>query len=271
MTIAEKLRHWQVFIKRHIKYENKLFRKFKNLFREQERIVLDNLRKQIDSEIGLESDKILDFESQGIKQFNIETILFNEKDEIERFLDGITSNFMGIVEDSGNLALDNLGLEISFDILDPNVVNFINNESFQTIRGITRTTADNLRNTLREGIIQGEAPQDLTKRIQKVFKGTVRGTAARSRLISRTEVTKFFNFGTVEGWKKSGIVSTKMWYTAKDERVRPTHVEVNEQEVLTSGEFTVGGMQMKHPGDPAGGAKEVCNCRCTLIASQIKT
>ncbi len=29
--------------------------------------------------------------------------------------------------------------------------------------------------------------------------------------------------------------------------------------------FTVGGVKMKYPGDPNGGAENVCNCRCTQI------
>ncbi len=35
--------------------------------------------------------------------------------------------------------------------------------------------------------------------------------------------------------------------------------------------FDVGGEQLMYPGDPAGSAGNICNCRCTVIYFSVQT
>ena len=229
---------------------------------------MTNLQNQLD-EFGVRSAE-LGVSDQAKQTLNIEAILFNEAEEIKRFRDYLFSSILTLVEDAGSLAIANLGLTMNFNLLDPNVMNMIEGELFHTIRGINQTTANKLRNTLLEAITEGESPQQITKRIQEVFKGTVRGTAPRSRLIARTETTKFFNNGTLQSWQQTGIVLTKIWYTALDERVRETHRSAHNQEVPINGVFTVGGFQLEHPGDAQASAAEVVNCRCAMLPGKLQ-
>lgn len=58
---------------------------------------------------------------------------------------------------------------------------------------------------------------------------------------------------------------TAKWKTAKDIRVRDTHRALDGKEVPFGEAFvTPRGNRLRWPGDPAGGASEVVNCRCTV-------
>lgn len=55
----------------------------------------------------------------------------------------------------------------------------------------------------------------------------------------------------------------KAWISMDDDRVRDTHRECEAQGAIPiDATFSNG---LKYPGDPNGGAEEVCNCRCYLI------
>lgn len=60
-----------------------------------------------------------------------------------------------------------------------------------------------------------------------------------------------------------GGFATKAWITVGDDRVRETHRACEAQGDIPIGDkFTNG---LLYPGDPAGQASEVCNCRCWLV------
>ena len=54
----------------------------------------------------------------------------------------------------------------------------------------------------------------------------------------------------------------KQWITCDDNRVRTTHIELDEQITRVGDKFSNG---LQYPGDHQGKASEVINCRCTLI------
>lgn len=56
----------------------------------------------------------------------------------------------------------------------------------------------------------------------------------------------------------------KQWVSMEDHKVRPTHVAAHGQLAKIEDTFTVGGFQMRFPGDSSLGAplKELVNCRC---------
>lgn len=247
-------RAWLKFIRTHVKFERKSWTHLRKLFAEQEKITLENLARNY---------------GKSFVKIAVEDIVFNTEEEINRFFEDLEPVNEDVFETMGEDAIEDLGISVAFDILEPRTLDFIQNETFHTIRGITQTTATNLRESLRIGITQGEAIEDLRLRIQDVFKGTIRGTAPRARLIARTETTKFMNAGTLSSWQRSGIVALKIWLSARDERVRPTHVRANSDfsgGIPITEKFIVGGMMMEHPGDPAGGVTQVVNCRCSLLS-----
>lgn len=90
----------------------------------------------------------------------------------------------------------------------------------------------------------------------------------RAQLIARTETVGANNQGSLESMSAmaelDGIVATKTWLATSDSKTRADHAEIDGTTVPLDGTFDVGGVAMNGPGDNAGGAAQVCNCRCTL-------
>ncbi len=60
-----------------------------------------------------------------------------------------------------------------------------------------------------------------------------------------------------------GIKIQKEWMSAKDNRVRDSHAQLNGVRVRYNKTFPNG---CRYPGDPSGRPEEVYNCRCTMVA-----
>lgn len=84
------------------------------------------------------------------------------------------------------------------------------------------------------------------------------------RLI-RTEATNAANVATLQSatdmFGQENL--QKEWMTAIDGRERPAHRAADAQIVDFKERFLVGGEKLFNPGDPAGSAKNVVNCRCS--------
>ena len=62
----------------------------------------------------------------------------------------------------------------------------------------------------------------------------------------------------------TGIIEGKEWLTQGDDRVRDTHFMCEKEGMIALADrFKTN--DMLRPGDPAGSASEVCNCRCSLL------
>ena len=86
--------------------------------------------------------------------------------------------------------------------------------------------------------------------------------------VARTESNAAANLGIEESSLSmfGAQEMEKRWITARDEKVRDTHRQAEAQGAIPfDSSFSVGQSQMKRPGDPAGGASEVINCRCRIV------
>lgn len=88
----------------------------------------------------------------------------------------------------------------------------------------------------------------------------------QSERLVRTEATAAANFATTQAAQTifPPEQMQKEWIASFDDRTRDTHSEADGQIVMANNTFLVGGQQMMFPGDPAGGAAEVINCRCSI-------
>lgn len=125
--------------------------------------------------------------------------------------------------------------------------------------GITQTTIKLIQEVLSEAAIMGWSFDDIVSRL--ISPGF---TAKRARLIARTETVGAANAGAMINAQSTGLELNKIWISARDNRTRLHHKEVNQTVIPFNDKFKVGDSFMMQPGDKAGGASEVCNCRCAV-------
>ena len=92
-------------------------------------------------------------------------------------------------------------------------------------------------------------------------------TQYQAERLVRTESTLAANFASGVSAQTifAGEQLMKEWIASFDDRTRDTHAEAGAGEPIKENEaFMVGGNMMMYPGDPAGGAAEVINCRCSI-------
>jgi hypothetical protein len=132
--------------------------------------------------------------------------------------------------------------------------------------------------------VSGTAKQTIISVIQKLMKDPefqIQGERVKARILKsqftqystyqarrvvRTESTNAANYATFVSAQDifPGQDMQKMWMAGRDARVRPAHQAAHRQVVDYNKPFIVGGEQLKWPGDPAGSASNVINCRCSF-------
>lgn len=138
-------------------------------------------------------------------------------------------------------------------------------ESFVArIKGIGPDVAERLRAALNSGLNQGESIGKLQDRITDVFNvGEV-----RSEMIARTEVHAAAMQSGNEAagaLHDSGTTLVKTWLATFDDRTRDEHADADGQTVPFDEPFVVMDEELDYPGDPAGSAENVINCRCDVL------
>lgn len=124
-----------------------------------------------------------------------------------------------------------------------------------------------IRAAIKEG--RGLDAQMVSRAIQSYRNKALK---LRGDTIGRTEAMASLHQSSYEAMQQAisaGQVDrdlvTGKWKTAKDWRVRDTHRALEGREVPFGDAFvTPRGNRLRFPGDPAGGAAETINCRCTL-------
>lgn len=100
------------------------------------------------------------------------------------------------------------------------------------------------------------------------------GTAFnRAEAVVRTEVNRTFASASNDRAKeagKAGVRLRKWWLTARDARVRHTHVEAGKRypkskAIPMDQPFRVGNADLMFPTDPSGPPEETINCRCVVV------
>lgn len=170
-----------------------------------------------------------------------------------------------LFEETATNALNRLTLEldIAFDIEAPYVREFIEERAQQLAGQVTQTTYDAIREAMRDGVAAGESVDDIATRIRGVF---AQASQQRAVTIARTEVISAYSGATRLGGEQlpDDVVAGYEWIATRDGRTRSAHAAVDGQVIPRTGAFQVGGEVMAYPGDPAGGARNTVNCRCTV-------
>ena len=121
-----------------------------------------------------------------------------------------------------------------------------------------------LQSAVTQGLLQGESPTQLAKRLQKVAKMD-EVQAIRN---ARTMTTNVQNMGRQRAYQNARDMDIKLviqWYATLDGATRHSHRKIHGEtkKNTKTAKFSNG---CKWPGDPDGPAAEVYNCRCTTVS-----
>lgn len=140
------------------------------------------------------------------------------------------------------------------------------------INTITNTTSERINTVIQSVMTEGELGgygidkirQSLTDAIGASIRGNVR---ARAKAIAQTEMISASNQASTYAADSTGLEYRKYWSTSHLQGIRPTHIMAEQDSIQRGGykkdeRFANG---LLFPGDPAGSAEEVVNCRCTVL------
>lgn len=182
---------WRSKIARTDAYEKRFEGFLREQFERQEKEILDSLKEK----------------SEFKMKFNV--------DKEERIFIDIFYGFLkDIAIEFGEEALALLG--ISGFKTTKFVREAVKSQTKLFSREVNETTLEKLQKQIQEAQDKGEDIGKVKDRIMTIFNSATR---ARAKMIARTEIAKSSNFGTLEGYKQSGVVKGKEWFTAEDERV----------------------------------------------------
>ncbi len=152
---------------------------------------------------------------------------------------------------------------------------YVKNRLWKRIEAVNQTSINTagriINGVLEQSVTEGLGAYETATRIKKgLIEEGIKYNQWRALRIARTEIMTASNAGSFEGAKATGEALQKYWIPTYDSRSRDTHMAVEAQNPKMMNEtFQVGAYQMQHPGDPAGGAEEVINCRCSIAYNVI--
>lgn len=129
------------------------------------------------------------------------------------------------------------------------------------------TTTENVMNVISTGLQDKKTMRQIAADIFQNFKDMAPYRAER---IARTEILTAVSIGNYSASKDAAKVIPdliKVWMTAKDDRVRDSHKDLEGDKAKIDEPFSNG---LLFPRDTKGGASEVINCRCSLITVSAK-
>lgn len=261
----QRLRLWRNWVISWAGIEREYKDAMRKFFVRQQRILLDKLKKALselkfsNNEIRAPSDDIiarvvfdLKIEDNKIKVIN--QVFFGKAVEL-----GIRQGLVEIAGFSGD-KLDELTEQIKrIPVIKGKLI-----ISTHKITGINKTTQRLIANQLRTGLEAEEGLNELAVRVSK----TLGSNRARALSIARTQTAGAIGTGRHEGLKAAGI-ELKSWVTSGDSNVRDAHIAAGQRYadgIPVDQPFEIDGELLMYPGDPAGSAHNIINCRCVEIA-----
>lgn len=244
-TAEQKTAFWWKFEKAAKSQEANLERAMKRYFQAQQ----DKVVKKLEAVLG---EKTVKENSED----DIERIV-SEVDEQKKLSDTLKSFWVEGARQGNVIAAEALGEGIAFDLILPEMLEWIKTDGAELVKGINNTTKEGLRETLAEGIQEGESIPKLRDRVSEIMNIA---KSTRATTIARTETHGSVTRGTFKSYDKAGV-EQKEWLATRDTRTRDSHRHIDGERKALDEPFSNG---LQHPGG-AGPASEVVNCRCALL------
>ena len=182
-------------------------------------------------------------------------------DEADKMFRELLNIYLDAADVSNTLA-NNLFLakdkKVLFSIIREEVFNWINTEGAKKIVQVTDTTKEITRNVISKGMQEGLSTNKIADNISAKILDL---NKSRARTIAQTEIHNTFMYSREQNFVEAGFKRWR-WITAADEKVRLSHMEVNNQVREIGKQFSNG---LIRPGDPTAPVGEIVNCRCDVI------
>lgn len=206
---------------------------------------------------------------QVLKSFNVDSV-YSTTEETKHLNELLHKILQGSVSTAGSIATIELALNLSinddqFNGNDPRVLDFVRVNALKNATSVAGTTKARLQTVLTEAFDQGKTLNEITTAVRAAMSDMA---TWRADLISRNEVGIAFNAGRKMAVdqvisENPGVKLFKVWISARDERVRDTHVtndEITQRRPLAMDERYPNGLL--YPQESSGPAEETINCRC---------
>lgn len=134
---------------------------------------------------------------------------------------------------------------------------------------VSETLFDRSQSALRDALDQGLGVPKTAAAIKEVLGSSI---ASTPETIARTEAGAAIgaaDHAVAEELEERGIKVVRIWTATSDSRTRESHNDADGQQRPVDQPFDVGGASLMYPGDPAGEAEEVINCRCVVTLDVI--
>jgi len=119
---------------------------------------------------------------------------------------------------------------------------------------------------LEQEVKQAVTSEEGIRKLNRRSKSVVEEATNNNETIIKTQTTKTMNDSRLLGMKKANdkvdATILKDWVSRRDEKVRQSHVEMDNHEPIPLDETFPNGLM--YPGDPAGSPSEIINCRCEI-------
>lgn len=176
-------------------------------------------------------------------------------------VDGVRSVRVARPKKKKTASAEPSGVSYDFHLQAIDVQQAVSERAKRLAKHVGRTTSDAINAAIVIGVRNSMSLPQIAELVDKTAFGASAGY--RATLISRTETVGALNHGQFYAASESEAVEGKEWLTQGDDRVRDTHAECESMGVIELEAPFQNGLQ--HPGDQAGDAGDVINCRCTLL------
>jgi hypothetical protein len=121
----------------------------------------------------------------------------------------------------------------SWEAFNRSAIEYLRWYRLNTVPQINDTTRRLAVDAIEEWIRSGARFQNLIGMLEPIFGET------RAERIAVTEVTRTFAQGNISAWKATGVVTEKVWRTARDELVCPFCGNLDGQTVSIDADFNI--------------------------------
>ena len=133
---------------------------------------------------------------------------------------------------------------------------------------VTDTQTRDVRKLIERGLVEGLSIDEIAGQLE----ASKLWDPYRARTIARTEATRSVNGAAVEAYKvaeKYGLTVNKQWLSSRDDKVRPSHQELDATAAIDSNSyfettFESAIVQADSPGTFGIAGMDI-NCRCTVL------